>query len=79
MDRSKFFNLNWRDVGKGFLVAVVGAVAKFVWESVDAQTLALTTETLWQMLDLGLFAGVGYILKNLFENSDGLLGRREGY
>ena len=75
--RSNFFRLNWRDIGKGLLVAVVGAVAKFLWESAEAQTLTLTIDVLWQMLDLALFAGGAYVFKNLFENSDGLVGRRE--
>lgn len=74
MDRSKFFRLNLRDVAKGLLVAVVGAIAKFTFESIEAQSLMFEVQTLWQMLDLAIFAGGAYLFKNLFENSDGMLG-----
>lgn len=59
---SKFLTLDFKDIGKGLLMAVIAPVLVIVQQ-------ALTTGEFpdWKLLGLtALSAGVAYVLKNLF-------------
>ena len=63
--------LNWWDAIKGLLVAVIGAILTVVLQTLQNGGL-LWTWAFWQpILFTGLTAGIAYILKNFFQNSEG--------
>lgn len=63
---SKFFNLNLRDLAKGVVVAVIGAVIGLITATVDAGSLNFD----WPLIGkTALLAALAYITKNLFTNS----------
>lgn len=67
--KSGFLNLNWVDLTKGLLVAVIGAILTAVYQAIEAGTLAWTW-AFWQPIVLtGLGAGIAYLIKNFFTNS----------
>lgn len=71
MKTSNFFNLNWADVIKGFIVAVVGAILAAVYQAIQAGTINFTW-VFWQPIVLsGVGAGIAYLIKNVFTNSAG--------
>jgi hypothetical protein len=77
MKTSKFLNLNWADLGKGLLIAFLTAFLGGVLELLQAGTLPVTWVVLQPILEVSLAAGVSYLLKNLFTNSQGDLMKNE--
>ena len=77
MKNSKFFNLNWADLGKGLLIAFLTALLGGILELLQAGTLPTTWVAFQPILELSLAAAVSYLLKNLFTNSEGQLARGE--
>lgn len=77
MKNSKFFNLNWADLGKGLLIAFLTALLGGVLELLQAGELPTTWVAFQPILELSLAAAVSYLLKNLFTNSEGQLARGE--
>ena len=66
---SDFFNLNWRDLGKGLLLAVITAVLTYVYEAF--QTGGITSVD-WKLVgSTALVSAVSYLFKNLLTNSEG--------
>jgi hypothetical protein len=66
MNDSKFLTLNWKDLVKGLLVAILGAIVAGVTSALQTNTFDL------KAIGMGaLVAGLSYITKNLFTNSDG--------
>lgn len=80
MQRSKFASISIRDLGKGLLITVLSTVLLALKTALDQGGLSIFTDTqqLLGLLELASSAGIGYILTNFFENSQGKLGRREG-
>jgi hypothetical protein len=70
MQQSKFGSLNLRDALNGFLIAFLAAALSGVIQSLDAGQLP-TVEQLKAHALIGLAAGLSYLVKNLFQNSDG--------
>jgi hypothetical protein len=67
MNDSKFLTLNWKDLGKGLLVAVLGSIVAGIAAALQNGTFDL------KAIGMGaLVAGLGYITKNLLTNSDGI-------
>lgn len=67
---SDLFKLNWNDLLKGFIVAVVTAILAGVYQIV--QTGALPTMEQLKIVGItALTAGIAYLLKNVFTNSNG--------
>lgn len=57
------FKLNWSDVLKGLLVAVITPVITIITSSINAGTLTFD----WKAIGLtALAAGLAYLAKNLF-------------
>ena len=73
--RSKFFTLNFRDIAKGFLTAILTAVITYIYEAVQTGSLAGID---WKIVGFtALTAAVGYLFKNLVTNSDGEVAKAE--
>jgi hypothetical protein len=66
---SQFFNLNLKDLAKGAIVAIISAVVTAIIPVIESGTLP-TIEQLKAAGWMALTAGVSYLLKNLFTNSD---------
>lgn len=77
MKNSKFFNLNWADLGKGLLIAFLTALLGGLLELLQAGTLPTTWVAFQPIFEVSLSAAVAYLLKNLFTNSSGELLKRE--
>ena len=67
---SNFGKLNLFDLGKGLIVAVIGAVLTAVLAIVQSGTLP-TLADLQKIGIVALTVGISYLLKNLFTNGDG--------
>ena len=69
---SNFLNLNWLDLLKGSLVAIIGAILTAVYQAIQAGAFSFTW-VFWQPIVLaGVGAGLAYLIKNFFSNSSGL-------
>ena len=77
MKNSKFFNLNWADLGKGLLIAFLTALLGGLLELLQAGTLPTTWVAFQPIFELSLAAAVSYLLKNLFTNSEGQIAKGE--
>lgn len=68
---STFLSLNWLDLLKGLLVAVLGAILTGVYQALQAGTIQFIW-LFWQpILFTGLSAGIAYLIKNFLTNSTG--------
>jgi hypothetical protein len=74
--QSEFLKINWLDLGKGVLVAVLTVVLQGVIDILQTGLLP-TLQQIYAFLGPGLAAGLAYILKNLFTNSQNELGKAE--
>lgn len=67
MNTSTLFSLNWSDIAKGLVMAVLGAVLTALYQALIAGT-PINVE---QFLLVGGTAGLSYIIKNFFSDSSG--------
>lgn len=68
--KSDIFSINWRDLGKGFVTAVITAALTAIATSIEAGHLPTLAELKTAGL-IGLVAGIAYIIKNFFTNGTG--------
>ena len=68
---SSFLSLNWMDLLKGLLVAVIGAILTAVYQALQAGTMTFTWAFFQPILLTGLAAGIAYLIKNFLTNSQG--------
>jgi len=68
---SNFFSLNWLDLGKGLLVAVIGAILTAVYQAIQSGQLTWTWAFFQPIVLTGVAAGIAYLIKNFFSNSSG--------
>lgn len=62
------YSLNWKDVGKGLIVAVGTAVLVIIQTSLDAGDLNFN----WKQIGIAAIgAAVTYLAKNFLQNSQG--------
>ncbi|MDD5353541.1 MAG: hypothetical protein PHS93_10300 [Candidatus Omnitrophica bacterium] len=74
---SNFLNLNWKDFLKGLLVAVIAAFLTGAYEALQAGTIEFTW-AFWQPIVIAAAgAGLAYIIKNLIQNSEGDILKKE--
>ncbi len=66
METSKQFSLDYRDLLKGLIVAVAGAVVAVVTASINAGDFNITFTAIWHG---ALIGGLGYLSKNFFTPS----------
>jgi len=72
--KSVFLNLNLADFGKGLLLAVLTSVLTIVYTTVQSGSLLID----WKLVGTtALTAGLSYVIKNLFTNSDGQTFKKE--
>lgn len=67
MQLSNLFRLNWADVIKGLIMAVLSAILTAVYQALVAHTPV----DIYTMLDVAEISGVAYIIKNFFSDSNG--------
>ncbi len=65
---SEKFNLDWADLGKGLIVAVLSAVITALYQIVSTGAFP-TLQDLKAVGLIGLTAGLGYLVKNYFSPS----------
>ena len=66
MKTSKIFTLDWRDLGKGLLMAVLGAIFGIVLPSLQAGSFEFD----WKKIGASaLVAALTYLSKNFLTNS----------
>ncbi len=70
--KSKFLNLNTRDFLRGLITAVGAAVAISVQNTLDSGSFPTTAE-LPKIGAVACSAAIGYLILNLFTNSNGQL------
>lgn len=69
---SEYLKLNGLDFLKGFVVAIISAVLVLIQNSIAQGNFSFEWSAIWQG---ALTAGVAYLIKNFFTNSDGTLGK----
>ncbi len=70
MERSKFLNLNLRDLLKSLILAVITAVITFIYGALQAGTL-FEPGTFKKVGLVALAALLAYLVKNVFTNTQG--------
>jgi len=71
---SRFLTLNVKDFAKGLLVAVLTAVVTIIYNTVQASSLDFD----WKAIGtVALASAIGYIVKNLFTNSNNEIFKKE--
>jgi len=67
---SKKFTWNLEDIGKGFLMAAIGAAISPILESLNAGSFKID----WKHVLAGaITAGMGYLIKNFFQPSQTII------
>lgn len=76
---SRFLMLNWFDFVKGLIITVIGTVVSTGYELfIDDKVLPSTWNGWWTNILLpGVLAGISYLIKNLFTNSNNQFAARE--
>ena len=70
--KSTFGKLNWLDLGKGFVVANFSALITSVYQIIQAGTPIIFAWAFFQpIVYVSVGAGLAYLIKNVFTNSDG--------
>lgn len=64
MKQSKFLSLNWRDIARGFLTAIIAGILDF------AQKILIPSLEVSPELKLMLITGIAYLSKNFFTPKD---------
>lgn len=67
---SVLFKLDFKDLAKGLVVAMLSAVLTGLYQALNAQAVI----DLKQLLIIGATAGLGYIIKNFFTDENNKLG-----
>ena len=70
---SKIFNLNLKDVSKGIAVAVLTSVVVYLAEQLQVPGFDFALFDWGTILNVGLSAGLAYLVKNFFSTSEGKL------
>ena len=67
MNTSKFLSLNWLDLGKGLVIAILTPVVVIIEQSISAGNLTFDWKTIGVSAVAGGFA---YLVKNFFTKTD---------
>jgi hypothetical protein len=65
--KSDLFSINWRDLGKGFITALITAALASISMAIEAGSLPTLTQLKTAGL-AGLVAGIAYLIKNFLTN-----------
>jgi len=74
--KSKFLTLDWKDLGRGLLIAFLAAVISGIIELLDTGVI-FSWITLKPVLITGVSAALSYLLKCLATNSQDQMFKRE--
>ena len=78
MKKSNILKLNWKDILKGFILAVILAVVTGVYQAIEAGNFELTWLFFKPILLTGLGGGLAYLIKNWLTNSEDQFIKKEG-
>ena len=78
MERSGFLTLNWRDFLRGLLGAVISAVVTFLYELFQSGAPVFDSNFFKNIGVVAISALLAYVAKNLFENKEGTLLKKDG-
>lgn len=67
MNLSNMFKLNWADIAKGIVMAVIGAILTAVYQQLSVGGPI----DIHAMFIVGELAGISYLVKNFFSDSNG--------
>ena len=76
MKNSTFLSIKWKDVLKGFITAVITAILMAIYPLLQGGG-TITLDQLKASGLIGLTAGVGYLIKNVFTNSNDQFLKKE--
>ena len=77
MEKSKLFSLSLSDVWKGLIMTFLGALVSGVMTVIQSGVFAFDWITFKPILMGAIGAGLAYILKNFFSNSNGQFATKE--
>lgn len=77
MKQSVFLWLNKHDLVKGFLMAILGALLSGAYQAINEGTINFTWAFWKPIVITSVGAGIAYLIKNLFTNSEGTLAKPE--
>lgn len=73
--KSNFLNLNFKDLAKGLVLAVITAVLTYLYEVLQTGDFTIID---WKLVgSTALVAAIGYLFKNLLTNSEGQMLKSE--
>ena len=75
--KSKFFSLDWHDGLKSFIMAFLGSAAMAFYKILEVGAFPKGWDQWQQILIAGFTAAVGYLIKNIFTNSNDEFGKPE--
>jgi len=74
IEKSKIFGVNVRDILYGTIIAALGAILTALYQMLTTTPIIFD----WRgILLAGLTAGISYIIKNFFSNSNGKFAKKE--
>ena len=76
MKKANLFNLNWRDVLKGLIMAFISAVVTGVYQLIQTNGI-ISWVTIKPVIVVGIGAGLSYLIKNYFSNSQTQFATKE--
>jgi len=69
--KSDLFKLDWQDIGKGLLVAIITAIVSYL-----SSLVSITNFDYKQVISIAIISALSYLAKNLASDSDDkVLGR----
>lgn len=74
---SEFLSINFKDIGKSIVVAVITAILVFVQQLIKDKGLDWNITDFYQILDIAILSALGYLAKNIFTNSEGVMLKGE--
>ena len=75
--KSLSLSLNLTDLMKGFITTVIGAFLGAILSAIQGNTIAWTWTFFQPIVYAAIAAGISYLLKNLFTNSQDQFGKKE--
>jgi len=70
-------SLGWKDVVKGFIMVVLGFILAGVETAIQQGTITFTWHFFQPLVYTGVAAGLGYLIKNFFTNSQDQFATKE--
>lgn len=75
--KSKFLSIDLKDAARTFLMTFLGAAAMTLYEILQVGAFPKGWDQWQQIIIAGFTAGLGYLIKNIFTNSNDEFGKPE--